>query len=59
MQEINDLRLRVTEMDNERLQNEKKLKSTKVSSHNGKNFYINGSLSTINNINKIHFLLSI
>uniref|UniRef100_A0A8C3IMN3 PPFIA binding protein 1 n=1 Tax=Chrysemys picta bellii TaxID=8478 RepID=A0A8C3IMN3_CHRPI len=31
MQEINELRLRVGEMDNERLQYEKKLKSTKVS----------------------------
>ncbi|KAB0390627.1 hypothetical protein E2I00_004867, partial [Balaenoptera physalus] len=29
MQEISDLRLRVSEMDNERLQNEKKLKATK------------------------------
>lgn len=31
MQEINDLRLRISEMDSERLQYEKKLKSTKVS----------------------------
>lgn len=31
MQEINELRLKVGEMDSERLQYEKKLKSTKVS----------------------------
>ena len=38
MQEINDLRLRVSEMDTEKLQYEKKLKSTKVSFLNGKHF---------------------
>ena len=43
MQEINDLRLRVSEMENERLQYEKKLKSTKVSFHNGEKFYVSGS----------------
>ncbi|XP_074860226.1 liprin-beta-1 isoform X8 [Carettochelys insculpta] len=36
MQEINELRLRVGEMDNEKLQYEKKLKSTKVSYTVGK-----------------------
>lgn len=37
MQEISDLRLRVTEMDNEKLQYEKKLKSTKVRFLSGQN----------------------
>lgn len=36
IQEINELRLRVGEMDNERLQYEKKLKTTKVSEAEGK-----------------------
>lgn len=36
IQEINELRLRVGEMDNERLQYEKKLKTTKVSETEGK-----------------------
>jgi len=36
IQEINELRLRVGEMDNERLQYEKKLKTTKVSEAVGK-----------------------
>jgi len=35
IQEINELRLRVGEMDNERLQYEKKLKTTKVSEAEG------------------------
>lgn len=36
IQEINELRLRVGEMDNERLQYEKKLKTTKVSEAEGR-----------------------
>jgi hypothetical protein len=39
MQEISDLRLKVSEMDSERLQYEKKLKSTKVSFSLAKFFF--------------------
>jgi hypothetical protein len=55
MQEISDLRLKVSEMDSERLQYEKKLKSTKVSFSLAK-FFLNKWLhysSVSNNISKI------
>uniref|UniRef100_A0A674BR43 PPFIA binding protein 1a n=1 Tax=Salmo trutta TaxID=8032 RepID=A0A674BR43_SALTR len=45
-QEVNDLRFRVTDMENERLQCEKKLKSTKVSS-------VAKNLSTIQRIEEL------
>uniref|UniRef100_A0A4W5QCP9 PPFIA binding protein 1a n=1 Tax=Hucho hucho TaxID=62062 RepID=A0A4W5QCP9_9TELE len=48
-QEVNDLRFRVTDMENERLQCEKKLKSTKVSSMAKNRSLTHGNLNGFSN----------